>query len=424
MGRVVTTGRPRPARDHQPVQITARAPLLRTDDRLVGGVAAALARYVHVPKVAARITLVVLAFTGFGVAFYLLAWLLIPDAERPSAIATRLAPRDWIDLAAMAAIAAGVTQVFALAGLGLPVRLLVPLVIAAVGLVLVVTVSGGDDAGDGAASVQLPSWVPPGAAAAVDVLGTRRGVLVRAAIGSLLVLGGLAALLGSSGSWRAFRNGIVAVIVIGCGLFLVFGPWLWRLGTELVTERRERIRNEERAEVAAHLHDSVLQTLAMVQRRADEPREVVRLARKQERELRTWLLSGRRVDADATTGSFGAALAALGAELEETHGIPSRWCRCATATSTNDSARSSSRRGKRSRTRSGTPASIASRVYCEVERRRRRPCSSAIGDRASIARRSPPTGAASPNRSRAVWRATAAAPPCVAARARAPRSSS
>ena len=154
------------------------------------------------------------------------------------------------------------------------------------------------------------------------MLGTRRGVLVRAAIGLLLVVGGLAVLLGTSDSWRALRNGIVAVIVIGCGLFLVFGPWLWRLGTELVTERRERIRNEERAEVAAHLHDSVLQTLAMVQRRAGRAREVVRLARKQERELRTWLLSGQRVDPDAAVGSLGAALTALGAELEEAHGIP------------------------------------------------------------------------------------------------------
>jgi signal transduction histidine kinase len=306
------------------VQIATRAPLLRTDDRIVAGVAAALASYLHIPKLAARVTLVVLAVSGFGIAFYLLAWLLIPDAETPSTIATRLAPRDWLDLTAIGAVAAGVTQLFALAGFGLPARLLVPLVLAVAGLVLVVSAPGGiDDTTGRRSSVALPSWLPPGAAAAVDVLGTRRGVLVRAAIGFLLVVGGLVALLGTSESWRALRAGIVAVIVIGCGLVLVFGPWLWRLGTELVTERRERIRNEERAEVAAHLHDSVLQTLAMVQRHADEPREVVRLARKQERELRTWLLSGRRVDdGEAVAGSLGAALSALGADLEDAHGIP------------------------------------------------------------------------------------------------------
>jgi signal transduction histidine kinase len=266
--------------------------------------------------------MVVLAITGFGVAFYLLAWLLIPDAESPSLIAERLGPHDWLDLAAIGAVAAGLTQLFALAGFGLPARLLVPLLIAAVGLVLVLSVTGGDENSGRGTSTALPSWLPPGAAAAVDVLGTRRGVLVRAVIGLLLVVGGVAALLGTSSSWTALRTGVIAVVVIGCGLFLVFGPWLWRLGTELVTERRERIRSDERAEVAAHLHDSVLQTLAMVQRRADEPREVVRLARKQERELRTWLLSGRQAGTDAQAGSLGSALGALAAELEETHGVP------------------------------------------------------------------------------------------------------
>ncbi len=304
------------------MQIATRPRLLRTDDRVVAGVAAALAAYLHIPPLVMRVVLVVSAVFGFGLVFYLLAWLLIPDAAAPSAIATRLAPRDWLDLAAIAAVSAGVTQLFALAGFGLPARLLVPLVLAVAGLVVLVSAPGIDEATGRATSLALPSWLPPGAAAAVDVLGTRRGVLVRAVVGLLLVVGGIAVLFGASESWRALRGGIVAVIVIGCGLMLVFGPWLWRLGSELVTERRERIRSEERAEVAAHLHDSVLQTLAMVQRRADEPREVVRLARKQERELRTWLLSGQRVDADAAAGLLGAALGSLGAELEDTHGVP------------------------------------------------------------------------------------------------------
>ena len=304
------------------MHVATRSPLVRSGDRVVAGVAGALASFLHIPKLAARITMVVLAVTGgFGIAFYLLAWLLIPDAESRSTIATRLGPHDWLDLAAMGAIAAGITQLFALAGFGLPARLLVPLLLAAVGLVLVLSVSGGDEPGR-PANVALPNWLPPGVAAAVDVLGTRRGVLARAAIGLLLVVGGVAALLGTSSSWTALRTGVIAVVVIGCGLFLVFGPWLWRLGTELVTERRERIRSDERAEVAAHLHDSVLQTLAMVQRRAGEPREVVRLARKQERELRSWLLTGQSVDSDADAGSLGAALSSAAAELEEAHGVP------------------------------------------------------------------------------------------------------
>jgi signal transduction histidine kinase len=296
--------------------------MVRTGDRVVAGVAAALARALHVPRLVVRIVLVLSTVFGFGLVFYLLAWLLIPDADAPSEIATRLGPRDWLDLAAIGAVAAGITQLFALAGFGLSARLLVPLVLTVVGLVAVAGAQAGDDATSHGRPLALPSWLPPGAAAAVDVLGTRRGVLVRAVAGLLLVVGGIAVLFGASESWRAVRAGVISVIVIACGLVLVFGPWLWRLGSELVTERRERIRSQERAEVAAHLHDSVLQTLAMVQRRAGEPREVVRLARKQERELRTWLLSGQRFDPDAVAASLGAALTALGADLEDTHGVP------------------------------------------------------------------------------------------------------
>lgn len=299
--------------------------MVRTDRRVVAGVGSALARYLHVPRLFIRIVLVASAVVGFGLFFYLLAWALIPDPKHPTDLSDRLAPRDWYDLAAIAAVAAGITQFFAMAGLDLPVRVLVPLVLGAIGVVVAVsspTATELGDANDRPRSLSLPAWVPPGAAAAVDVLGTRRGVLVRAIAGALLVVVGLAVLVGTSESWAAVRSGVIAVVVIACGLVLAVGPWLWRLGTELVTERRERIRSDERAEVAAHLHDSVLQTLAMVQRRADQPREVVRLARKQERELRTWLLTGRRIDRDAVAGSLGAALGALAAELEETHGVP------------------------------------------------------------------------------------------------------
>ncbi len=91
----------------------------------------------------------------------------------------------------------------------------------------------------------------------------------------------------------ALRNGLEAMIVTIVGVALITGPWWVRTVTELADERRERIRSQERADLAAHLHDSVLQTLALIQRNASSPREVARLARGQERELRRMLYAGR-----------------------------------------------------------------------------------------------------------------------------------
>jgi signal transduction histidine kinase len=109
---------------------------------------------------------------------------------------------------------------------------------------------------------------------------------------------------------------VVVVLVAGA---LILAPWWIRLVRGLADERAERVRSQERAELAAHLHDSVLQTLALMQRQAENPRDVAALARRQERELRAWLNGGRPFGERAT---FAAALELAAAEVEEAHAVP------------------------------------------------------------------------------------------------------
>ena len=112
---------------------------------------------------------------------------------------------------------------------------------------------------------------------------------------------------------------MLTIVVVVLAIGLVLAPFWWRLGRNLAAERAERIRSQERAEMAAHIHDSVLQTLTLVQKRADDPRAVAQLARAQERELRGWLFTGDRAPASA---SLAAALEEAAAEVEDAHRVP------------------------------------------------------------------------------------------------------
>jgi signal transduction histidine kinase len=112
---------------------------------------------------------------------------------------------------------------------------------------------------------------------------------------------------------------ILAPGAVAGALLLIAGPWLWRLALERDAERSARIRSEERSEVAARVHDSVLQTLALIQRHAQEPRRVAALARRQERELRGWLYGDRPLGDESA--SLVAALSGAAADVEELHGV-------------------------------------------------------------------------------------------------------
>jgi signal transduction histidine kinase/phage shock protein PspC (stress-responsive transcriptional regulator) len=312
-------------RDHQCVATTpralARADFSRpTEGRMIGGVAAGLADALGLDANVVRCGFVVLSVaSGFGVVLYAAAWALMPaGGERR----TRRSSADPVSTIAFGMVVLG--GLLAVRAFGLwPGDLIVwPLAAAMVGLALL-AVHGAS----GATGAELPDWpvlrdLPPDAADAVAVLfGTRRGALARIIAGTICVAAGVTAFVLSVGSWRALRGAIVASIAVVIGVAIVIGPGLSRLAHAFVDERRERIRAETRADMAAHLHDSVLQTLALVQRKADDPREVVRLARMQERELRDWLLRGEAA-APTIDASLGSALEELAAAIETEHGVP------------------------------------------------------------------------------------------------------
>jgi signal transduction histidine kinase len=160
--------------------------------------------------------------------------------------------------------------------------------------------------------------VAPGAAAASGEPGRTAAAISRTGIGIALVIAAGFAFLQATGALGAARDVVLALIAAVVVLGVIFAPWVVRLLRSLTEERSERIRSQERAEMAAHLHDSVLQTLALVQR-SDDPQQVAALARRQERELRAWL-AGRPAPGQAAR--LAAALEAAAAEVEDNHGVP------------------------------------------------------------------------------------------------------
>lgn len=141
---------------------------------------------------------------------------------------------------------------------------------------------------------------------------------VRTGLGLLLTAAGAWWVLSRTGLFNQAGRTIVGTTVALCVLALVAGPWWLRTRRLLAAERVARARAQERAEMADHLHDSVLQTLALIQRRLDDPAEVATLARAQERELRDWLLDR---PAAAPERSFAAGLRATVANVEDTYGV-------------------------------------------------------------------------------------------------------
>lgn len=162
------------------------------------------------------------------------------------------------------------------------------------------------------------SPAPPLRGADRRILAGVAAALAQVALGVGLIAAGVAVFLVTTPSVASPAYGILATGAIGGGLVMVFGPWWWRLTHDLADERQGRIRSQERAEVAAHIHDSVLQTLALIQRNAADARTVAALARAQERELRAWLYGAPPTEAGE---SVAAALQRISDEVEDAHGV-------------------------------------------------------------------------------------------------------
>ncbi len=290
-------------------------------DRWIGGVASGLAHHLGLPVTWVRAGfLVMVAFSGLGAVLYAGFWLFLPAQRHVTVSAPGLdaatrqgrragrSPRrlaDYGPLVAVGAIAIGVLLLITfVTGQTLSYG---PLLLAATGVAVLWWQA--DEA-------QRERWRDPSSR-----MGPLRAVIgdggwrawARIAVGLLLLVAAITVFSLRSGDLGvALDVGLAAAFGI-VGLGFMVGPWLLRLSSDLSEEREARVRSEERADVAAHLHDSVLQTLALIQRSADDPVTVARLARGQERDLRSWLFGAGEDEPD----TLAAALEALAARVEE-----------------------------------------------------------------------------------------------------------
>jgi signal transduction histidine kinase/phage shock protein PspC (stress-responsive transcriptional regulator) len=287
----------------------------RGEDRLIAGVCSGLAEAVRVDPIIVRAAFIIVTVAGgFGIPLYLVLWWLMREPD-----GTRGINLDRIDLArgdlrqpiAVVFVVAGTLLLLRALGLWFSDAIVWPLTLAGFGVAILWARTGEEER----ARITSAANRIPGRP--LDVLVSGRQSFLRLALGALLVLAGLGAFLAANDALAATRQVALAITAAVAGLALILAPWIRRMTTELAEERRERIRSEERAEMAAHLHDSVLQTLALIQRKADQPRELVALARRQERELRAWLYGG----AQASNGTLATAVQVMAAEVEDVHGV-------------------------------------------------------------------------------------------------------
>lgn len=276
--------------------------------RWVAGVAAGLAENLRVPLWLVRVAFVLLALSGgIGIVLYVAFWAVLPlDAEGEDAPAARSS--DTARLLALGAIVVGLGLLLTALGLGVLGGTVAPLIVAVFGAALIWRQTDEE---------QRDAWSAAASRAARQTAGTAASTgRWRVLIGVALVLLALVALVASRTNPAEAVQGLAVALLLLGGVGLVAFPWIYRAWREQSEQRRALIRSEERAEIAAHVHDSVLQTLTLIQRYSDDPLEVTRLARAEERQLRSWLYAPTG-DPDRT---FTAALERDAAMIEADYG--------------------------------------------------------------------------------------------------------
>ncbi|MFE0434664.1 PspC domain-containing protein [Streptomyces nigra] len=297
-----------------------------SDGRWLGGVARGLAGHLGLPVIWVRLVFVGLFMAdGLGALLYAAFWFFVPlgvggvGAQRPSPFTTETAADGRRRLVARKP------------DKGQIVALLLMVVVAVVFV-------GSVDVGNGAKAYLLPAVLVGAGVALVwrqadnarrarwMEVGRRRRTLtlLRAAAGVVLVTAGVSGIFVLQGSAAHLGSILQAALAVLVGITLLAGPYLVRMTQDLSEERLMRIRAQERAEVAAHVHDSVLHTLTLIQRNAENASEVRRLARAQERDLRTWLYKpeGTGKDEEDEPANLADAVRRNAAEVEDKHGVP------------------------------------------------------------------------------------------------------
>ncbi len=306
--------------------VPGRAKAVRVSEgALLGGVCTGLARHLGWPLMVVRIGFVALALAQFiGVIAYAALWLLLPAESTLRApgleSATRSGMRDhsrpqrradWGMLLALAALGSGLLWIVQTSGLGISQQLFWPVAFACVGAALVWRQADTTQQKRWRAEAGGKVWLAPFVA--------RGGwpALVRVIVGLGLVGAAFGIVIAQQRQIDQLPEVLAMTTLALAGLGVVLAPWLYRSRSALNEARADRVRADARADMAAHLHDSVLQTLALIQRQSDHPKAVQQLARRQERELRTWLYGE-----DLHESTLKAALTAAAAEVEDERAIP------------------------------------------------------------------------------------------------------